>query len=208
MSNLSYEERKEFAKVKQTKVMAALKILGLKAKKYEEWMVNECPVSTYQELWVRTNNTKKDDQLEIRVSNVKATQDISLSKDKFKSLEINISANKTAEQIANDIKRRLLETEQFKANENYLELRVKETNEYKNELESNKEFFEKSGFLFTDSKDKASHWTRNEDYNSYLDIKVSASSDLSYCSMELRGLTKDQWIKILKIIKPIIEESK
>jgi hypothetical protein len=201
------EEERSALKVLNLKVIKALSILGIDAeinKEYRTLDVGKVPSLEHQELWIRTNHVKKKDTIEVNLSYVNAFRENYLDKDQYQRIEVNISSNKTAEIIASDIKRRVIESAQARDNEAYL-IGVKFRNEeYKNNLETGRNFMSKCG-IDLNGKDSANYYEYRQ--GNSLDITAKAGSDIGYYGIELKGLTEAQWLKVFALTNEIIAES-
>lgn len=210
---MTYEEEQKMEKNMHDKFIAALKTIGIKVKvdKNEKCFSGlGAELGAHQSLYCRVNSYGHKGKFNITTSSSKEARDkdVYTSGKEFTCFEINITHTKTIEQIGRDIQKRILDTPEFTKNYEYIErtLKVKEQNT--NDLKSNIEFMSKSGLLFSDNKNDvtASKWKSLGVNEGYLDIEAKANSDMQYCEMKLRGLSKEQWLKIFKVLKPIIEE--
>jgi hypothetical protein len=201
------KEERAALNVLNLKVIKALNILGITAtidKEYRSLDVGKVPSLEHQVLWIRTNHVKKKGTIEVNLSYANAFRENYLDKDQYQRIGVNIASTKTAEVIAADIKRRVIESAQARDNEAYL-IGVKFRNEdYKNRLEAGRTFMSKSG-IELNGKDKANHYEYRQ--GNSLDITVSSGSDLGYYSVELKGLTESQWLKVFALTNEIITES-
>lgn len=202
-------EERAALKMLNLKVIKALSILGIEAKINDEYRsldIGKVPSLKNQELWIITNSYKNKGKIEVNLSyNNKDFSKSYLDKDKFQRIEVNIASTKTAEIIAADIKRRVIESAQARDNEAYL-IGVKfRDEEYKNKKDTNRLFMSKCGIDLKNT-DKANHYQYKQ--GGSLDITVSSNSDLGYSSIELKGLTEAQWLKVFALTNEIITESK
>lgn len=135
-------------------------------------------------------------------------KDIYVNGKDYHSIKAKISLKKSTEQIAKEISRRILNSPEFTQNEAYLSEQLARQERHNSELDQNKAVFGEN-FLFNRGSDNtsASIFNHRQD-GKYLSVKVDVSSALNYCTMELRGLTKDEWMKVLDVLNPIIESTK
>jgi len=190
------------------KLIAALKLLGIKADRPYDHGVS-AQLSPNQELWARVGDYDlKSGKYSITCSsNAKLFREISISQ--YQNITIGVATTKTVEQIAQDIEKRILKTEQFSLNNLYLIKRMVEDAEYHRDLSNNIQFFaDNSGLIFKTNdngevSNTASEWKNTK--QGYLSIKAEVSSNIDYCEMTIRGLTQNQWVQVLKVIKPLIE---
>lgn len=202
-------EERAALKMLNLKVIKALSILGIEAKINDEHRlldIGKVPSLKNQELWIRTNSYKNKGKIEVNLSyNNTHFSKSYLDKDKFQRIEVNIASTKTAEIIAADIKRRVIESAQARDNEAYL-IGVKfRDEEYKNKKDTSRLFMSKCGIDLKNT-DKANHYQYNQ--GGSLDITVYSNSDLSHSAIELKGLTESQWLKVFALTNEIITESK
>jgi hypothetical protein len=201
------EERAELHAL-NLKIIKALSILGIEAKidKYRTLDIGDVPSLENQDLWVRTNSYKHKGKIEVELSyKNKDFNNNYLDKDKYQRIEVNVSASKSAEVIASDIKRRVIESAQARDNEAYL-IGVKFRNEeYKNKKDTDRLFMSKCG-IDLNGKDTANYYQYMQ--GGSLDITVSSNSELSHSSIELKGLNESQWLKVFALTNEIITESK
>lgn len=215
---MTYEEQREnekkAEKADHEKLAKALTLLDIKVGKSEEneygyidYSCLRANLGAHQSLFCRINDYRSKGKFNLNVSSGNALNDMSLYE--YKRIEINVAKAKTVEQIANDIKKRILENPQFTENYVYIEKRIKEDQESKHNLAANKEFFAHSGLVFSDDRDKKTVrvWRDLGSGMGYLSIEADISQDFNYCQMKLRGLDRDTWEKVFEALKPIIEEN-
>jgi len=200
-------ERKAQEQLKLKKVIKALALLDIKAKiggEYKDQLdIEDLKEYPLQSFWIRVVHSKKKDTLEVSLSYSSPKFNYAyLNKDKWARIEATISINKTVEQIAADIKRRILNSPTAMSNEIYLQEVLDAENDYKIKKEDNRKFMSLSG-LELEGKDSAEFYDYRE--GNRISINVKASSTLSYCEMKLEGLTKDEWLKVFEAIKPIVK---
>lgn len=208
---MTYEEEQKMEKDMHDKFIAALKTIGINVKvdKDEKSFHGVgAELGAHQSLYCRVNSYGHKGKFNITISSSREARDkdVYTNGKEFTRFEINITHTKTVEQIGKDIQKRILDTPEFTKNYDYIEKTLKAKEQSANKLKANIEFMEKSGLLFTDNSQTVSKWKSLGVNAGYLDIEAKANSDLQYCEMKLRGLSKEQWLKIFKVLKPIIEE--
>lgn len=207
MTRETYEEEKARIKLENAKLREALALLDIKAEEPKEEDGNtkfDCiraNLGAHQTIFCRIDSYKHKGKFNISTHYEKSLYNISLYD--FKSVEINIAKTKTAEQIAKDIKKRILEAPEFIENYQYIEKRIKQTEERDNAIETHKKLFGQAGVVFSDDRDKdtANKWIRTD--SGHLRIHVEVSPTLDYCSMTLQGLSIEQWEKVIEVVGPM-----
>lgn len=198
---MTYEEEKKLEKDMKAKFIAALKTIDIvvKAEKGENESSIWAELGAHQSLFCRVNSYGHKGKFHITVSANKVAndKDIYINGKEYTRFEVNISHTKTPEQIGKDIQKRIMDTPEFTANYAYIEKAIESKNKYAQELEANKEFFSQTGLVFSEGGD------RNSASKGRISAKVS--NELNYCEMTLYGLTKEQWLKVFKVVKPITE---
>lgn len=196
-------------KADHTKLVKALAILDIKPEKEEkgDYSSVRAKIGGHQSIYCRIESYGNKGKYNLNLSAVKEIKNSDMSIYDYKRIEINIAKTKTIEQIAKDIQKRILDSAEFTQNYAYIEKRIKEHQESKDSLNANKEFFSKSGLVFSDSKEKtnASIFKSLGSGNGYLEVEAHTSQDFNDCNMKLRGLDKETWEKVFKLIKPIVE---
>ena len=126
----------------------------------------------------------------------------------YTRIRVKISINKTVEQIRKEITRRVLNAPEFALNEQYLLEKLNNQTASNLALEANKAIFsEYLAFNRGDDNTEASIFNDRKGTTNYLRVNVKASSSLHYCTMELKGLTADEWKRILDVVNPIIKST-
>ena len=199
-----------FKESKHFKALEILKALGLENVSENEHYVSA--IIANQCLYIGIGTWRHEDKFNISLSeNTKNPEirEIYINKDKFQRFEINVSELKSIEVIVKDIKKRILDTEQFKNNETYLQEQLERNKQYNNSLEANKKLFSDIHPLIKfnlghDNQDASIFLNRFD--GSYLNMGIKSSGKMEYCELNLQGLTADEWKLVMQSIVPVLNK--
>lgn len=201
-----------FKEEKHAKALEIIKSLGLENVSQNELYVsaiigNQC-LSIGIDCWrnydkfniTLTENTKDQE-----------VRDVYLNKDIFQRMEINVSELKPVETIVKDIKRRILDTDQFKDNETYIQKQLELNRKYYSSVETNKKLFSDIHPLIAFNRghdnETASLFLNRFD-GTYFNMEIKSSGKTEYCELTLRGLTSEEWKLVMTSLVPVLNKLK